>query len=102
MPVYEYHCNHCGRDVSLFYKSYKEYDAAQYLCPECGSAEMTRLISRVAIAKGSQNYASMSSNEMLNVLGGGNQAEVGDMMRQLGQDKAAAETLGSLDAGAAE
>lgn len=88
MPVYEYHCNHCGRNVSLFYKTYKEYDAAHKLCPNCGSAELTRLISRVAIGKPSINYAAMSSGEMLNVLDGGNSREVGQMMRQLGQDEA--------------
>jgi putative FmdB family regulatory protein len=102
MPVYEYHCNHCGRNVSLFYKAYKDYDAAQHLCPECGSAELTRLISRVAIAKPSQNFATMSSGEMLNVLEGGNQQEVGDMMRQLGQDEAVANTLGDIGASEAE
>ncbi len=87
MPVYDYHCNHCGRNVSLFYKTYKEYDAANKLCPNCGSAELTRLISRVAIGKPTQNFAAMSSGEMLNVLDGGNSREVGQMMSALGQDQ---------------
>ncbi len=89
MPVYEYHCNHCGRNVSLFYKTYKEYDAANKLCPNCGSAGLTRLISRVAIGKPTPDYAKMSSGEMLNVLDGGNSREVGQMMSALGQDEAA-------------
>ena len=88
MPVYEYHCNHCGQNVSLFYKTYKDYDAAQKLCPNCGSAELTRLISRVAIGKPSKNYAAMSSGEMLNVFEGGDSREVGQMMSALGQDEA--------------
>ena len=89
MPVYDYHCNHCGRNVSLFYKTYKDYDAAAAgrTCPHCGSADLTRRITRVAIASPSRDYSGMSSDQMLNVLDGGDSREVGQMMRQLGQDE---------------
>jgi putative FmdB family regulatory protein len=89
MPVYDYRCNHCGRQAALFYKSYKDYDRATHTCPHCGSTDMTRLISRVAIAKPGKDYANMTSNEMLSVLEGGNTGEVGQMMRDLGQDESA-------------
>jgi putative FmdB family regulatory protein len=49
MPVYEYRCNACGQPVTLRYKTYAEYDAATPTCPHCGSTDLTRLISRVAI-----------------------------------------------------
>lgn len=88
MPSYDYRCKHCGRRFQLFYKSYKDYDAATHTCPHCGSTDLTRLISRVAIAKPTTNYANMESGEMLNVLEGGDSREVGEMMRQLGQDEA--------------
>lgn len=87
MPVYEYRCNNCGRFVSLFYKSYQAYDAAEKHCPHCGSEALTRLISRVGIAKSSRSYANMDSDEMLNVLEGGDTREVGRMMHELGQDE---------------
>lgn len=89
MPVYEYRCNACGRKVSLFYKTYKDYDAAQgkRTCPHCGSASLTRLISRVAVPKPTRNYANMSSDEMLSVLDSGSARDVGEMMQQLGQDE---------------
>lgn len=91
MPVYEYRCNVCGRKASFFYKTYKEYDAATeghtQVCPNCGSRELTRLISRVAIAKPSRDYTNMSSNEMLSVMNGGDSRELGTMMQQLGQDE---------------
>ncbi|MFO7320491.1 MAG: zinc ribbon domain-containing protein [Chloroflexota bacterium] len=87
MPVYDYRCNQCGRRVALFYKTYKDYDEATHTCPNCGSTDLTRLISRVAIARPSRNYENMSSDEMLSVLEGGNPREVGEMMRQLGQDE---------------
>jgi putative FmdB family regulatory protein len=88
MPVYEYRCNTCGRKLNLFYKTYKDYDAAEKRCTHCGSAALTRLISRVAVAKPSRSYANMSSDEMLSVLEGGDPREVGRMMHELGQDEA--------------
>ncbi len=92
MPVYEYRCNGCGRKAALFYKTYKDYDRATathaQTCPHCGSRDLTRLISRVAIQKGDHNYAAMSSDQMLSVLEGGDSREVGRMMHDLGQDQA--------------
>jgi putative FmdB family regulatory protein len=51
MPVYEYRCNACGRKVTLKYKTYADYDAATPACTHCGSDDLTRLISRVAIQR---------------------------------------------------
>ena len=51
MPTYEYRCNACRRKVTLTYKTYAEYDAATPTCTHCGSDDLTRLISRVAIQK---------------------------------------------------
>jgi putative FmdB family regulatory protein len=90
MPAYDFRCNACGRSSNIFYKSYSAYDAAQvegHICPHCGSRDMTRLISRVTLAKPTVNYANMSSGEMLNVLEGGNTGEVNELMRQTGADK---------------
>lgn len=92
MPVYDYRCNVCGRKAALFYKTYRDYDAANasrtHTCPHCGSHDLTRLISRVAIQKPSRDYTGMDSGEMLSVLEGGDSREVGRMMQQLGQDEA--------------
>ena len=84
MPAYDYHCNQCGRDLTLFYKTYKDYDAATHICPYCQSTELTRQIKRVTVARPSRNYASMSSTEMLSVLEGGDSREVGTMFEQVG------------------
>lgn len=83
MPTYEYRCKNCGRKVSLFYKTYKQYDEATPTCTHCGSADLSRLISRVAIAKPGRDFSSMSETEMLNVLEGGNPQEMGRMMQQV-------------------
>lgn len=85
MPSYDYRCNHCGRAVVLTYSSYKAYDEATPACPHCASTDLTRLISRVSIARPTQNYGGMSSNEMLSVLEGGDSREVGQMFKQVGE-----------------
>jgi putative FmdB family regulatory protein len=84
MPTYEYRCNNCGRPATLSYRTYAEFDTATPACPHCGSADLTRLISRVAIARPSRNYTSLSAGEMLNVLESGSSQEIGQMFQQVG------------------
>jgi len=48
MPIYEYHCQHCGQRVSI-HRSFSEASSPQ--CPICGSENLTRLISPVSIVK---------------------------------------------------
>jgi putative FmdB family regulatory protein len=93
MPAYDYRCNACGRRLQLFYKSYREYDSAMAnglnRCPHCGSADLTSVIGRVSVAKGtSHDFTKMSSDEMLNVLEGGDPREVGRMIHEVGGDAA--------------
>lgn len=88
MPSYDYRCNTCGRALTLHYKTYRDYDAATHTCPYCASTDLTRLISRVSVARPTRDYTRMSSGEMLNVLEGGNPTEMGQMFSQLGQDEA--------------
>lgn len=47
MPIYEYRCNGCQRRITLFLRSFSE----QPICNRCGSTELAKLISRVAILK---------------------------------------------------
>jgi putative FmdB family regulatory protein len=49
MPIYEYRCGGCGRRVSIFFRSFSTVGEA--VCPRCGSGELTRLVSRVAILR---------------------------------------------------
>jgi putative FmdB family regulatory protein len=91
MPVYEYRCNACGRQASFTFKTYGEYDVARnsgLVCPACGSESLTRLISRVAVARPSRDFSTLDSGEMLNVLEGGDTREIGQMFEQVGQDQA--------------
>src|SRR5574341_2226201 len=49
MPIYEYRCHACGRSQSIFFRNMTA--TPQPVCPNCGTSEMERLISRVAILK---------------------------------------------------
>lgn len=47
MPIYEYRCADCNRRVSHFYQTFSSAAAATPVCTHCGSANLTRLVSRV-------------------------------------------------------
>src|SRR3990170_3122965 len=49
MPIYEFRCQRCRRRTSVFTRGISaSVDAA---CSHCGSREMSRLISRVAVLR---------------------------------------------------
>lgn len=54
MPYYEFKCRACGKPVRLF-MTFAEYDKEQPSCPHCGSEELQRLISRVAVSKSEES-----------------------------------------------
>jgi putative FmdB family regulatory protein len=47
MPIYEYHCQACGKDQSLLFLSQREA-ATRPRCKYCGVRRLTRLLSRFA------------------------------------------------------
>jgi len=55
MPLYRYKCESCGSEFTVFVRQRQDNDAV--LCPECGSNQAERVVSRVAIQfKGSGYY----------------------------------------------
>ncbi|OGO68312.1 MAG: hypothetical protein A2Z37_11875 [Chloroflexi bacterium RBG_19FT_COMBO_62_14] len=50
MPTYEYGCRDCRKRVAVF-QTYVEYGRSEVVCPNCGSRNLKRLISRVRIAR---------------------------------------------------
>lgn len=52
MPIYEYRCAACQAELSIRFSSVAQAEAQGASCTQCGSAELTRLISRVAVARG--------------------------------------------------
>lgn len=50
MPIYEYRCGGCRRKVSIFFRGFSTVGEA--VCPRCGSMDLTRVMSRVAVLRG--------------------------------------------------
>jgi putative FmdB family regulatory protein len=55
MPIYEYRCAACRRRSSLFYQSFSAAERAEPRCEHCGSADVVRLVSRVAVLKSDES-----------------------------------------------
>ena len=51
MPIYEYRCGACRRRSSLYFQTFAAAEGAEPRCEHCGSAEVSRLVSRVAVMK---------------------------------------------------
>jgi putative FmdB family regulatory protein len=49
MPIYEYRCLHCGRRVSLLYRTFAAASESDPRCPACQSKDLRRLVSRVRL-----------------------------------------------------
>jgi len=54
VPIYEYRCNRCHRRASIFQRSIR--DAVAVVCAHCGSTDLTRLISRVAVLHSEESH----------------------------------------------
>jgi len=54
VPIYEYRCNGCQRRASIFQRSIQATAAA--VCSHCGSSDLTRLISRVAVLRSEESH----------------------------------------------
>ena len=52
MPIYEYRCPNCKKRVSIFFRSLSNVDHESARCPNCNSAGLTRLMSRVRVIRG--------------------------------------------------
>ena len=46
MPLYEYRCEKCEKDVTVT-MSISEHDKAKASCPQCGGTQMRPLVSTI-------------------------------------------------------
>jgi len=56
MPIYEYRCHACKRRVSILWRSLAEAQNGVPRCPRCGGDQLTRLMSRVAVARSEEEH----------------------------------------------
>jgi len=54
MPIYEYACAACRKQVSVFQRSINTATAPR--CPECGGDDLARLISKFAFHRGMPDF----------------------------------------------
>lgn len=61
MPIYEYHCDVCGKDFEFVQKM---TEAPKKACPECGGRKFRKLVSSTAFQlKGTGWYATDYKNK---------------------------------------
>lgn len=83
MPIYEYRCGGCRRRVSLFVRGFT--DPPNNACPECGSEELSRLVSRVAVLKsGESQLEELSDPSAWSGIDENDPRGMAEMMRRMG------------------
>lgn len=86
MPFYDYRCQACGKPARLQF-SYSEYGKVQPVCPHCGSLEIKRRISRVALGKSEDaRVESMMDGDSLAGLDENDPRSLGKFMRKMGNE----------------
>ena len=58
MPIYEFRCKACERKTSVFVRTVTTEPKGS--CEHCGSVELVRLFSRVAVMRGDDRWDSTS------------------------------------------
>ncbi|WCJ58732.1 zinc ribbon domain-containing protein [Fontisphaera persica] len=58
MPIYEFHCEKCGKDSEILVRSTQWQGA---LCPHCGSTRLSKKLSVFASATAGTSSSSSSS-----------------------------------------
>lgn len=63
MPIYEYRCKACGEEFSRLFLSIRAAEKEKPICLTCGSEELVRLISTVAIHTSSSEPSEASEKQ---------------------------------------
>lgn len=85
MPIYEYRCADCGRRTSFFTRSIN--DELNPVCRACGSENMRRLISRVAVVRSEESrLESLADPSMFAGLDEDDPRSLGRFMRKMSQE----------------
>ncbi len=84
MPIYQYDCATCERQVEVFFRSAK--NATDPVCPECGGRELKKRISRVArVRSSSQRLGDIDLDQELGRLDSQDPADFSRWARRMGE-----------------
>lgn len=86
MPVYEYRCAGCGRRVTIWWRSVAQMERSRPTCSRCGSEELHRLVSRVAVVRSEESRLESLADGGLEGLDEEDPRALGRLMRQLSQE----------------
>ncbi len=81
MPIYEYRCEACNKRTSVFVRSISS--PVRAACEHCGSKKLTRLISRVAVHRGS---SSLDDDSAFDDVDENDPRQMARLMRQMGEE----------------
>ena len=106
MPIYEYRCTDCKRRFSVFWRTYADAESGEPVCSRCGSANVSRLVSRVRIVRSEEShFESLSDPNSLPDFDESDPQSLGRWMRkvenEMGEDMGDEfhEVVGRLEAG---
>jgi putative FmdB family regulatory protein len=86
MPTYEYRCSDCGKRVSIF-QSYEDYGREPVQCPNCGSENFKRLITRVRVLRSEESrLESLADSSAWDGLDEEDPRAMAQMMRKMGDE----------------
>jgi putative FmdB family regulatory protein len=100
MPIYEYACASCKRRTSVFVRTASTPVRAR--CEHCGSARLSRLMSKFAVHGGRLDFDDPSSVDDVDE---GDPRAMARLMRQMGEESGEAmepefeEMIGRMEAG---
>lgn len=57
MPIYEYRCQDCESQISIWFRSFVQTETETAVCTSCGSENLRRVISRVAVVHSGRKTA---------------------------------------------
>lgn len=106
MPIYEYRCSACHERVSILVRSISKMQMTTPRCPHCGSQDLRRLISRVAVVRSEEaRLESLADMSTLSDIDENNPRTIGRWIRrmsaEMGENLSAefAEVADRLEAG---
>ncbi len=62
MPIYEYSCEDCQKQSTIFFRSFAEVETQKVVCPHCHGTHLKRLVSKVRILHSAGKHSPQLSN----------------------------------------
>ena len=87
MPIYEYRCQRCNKRMSLFIRSFAAVEDARPRCAHCGSEDLRRLVSRIAVLGSEERHLDdLADPSSMGDVDENDPRSVGRWMRRMGQE----------------